>query len=44
MRSIPLGASAPVMHTPLRMVANTRAPYWSGKGRVLCAVPSTRLS
>ena len=44
MRSIPLGPDAPPMQDPLRMVASTRAPYWTGRGRVLCAVPSTRLS
>ncbi len=44
MRSVPLGLGAPRMQDPLVMLTNTRAPYWARKGRVVCAVPSTRLS
>lgn len=43
MRAIPIGAGAPHMVNPFCMLTSTRAPYWAGRGRCVCAVPATRL-
>lgn len=42
-RAIPLGPGGPELQDPYCMLTSTRAPYWAGKGRVVCAVPKTRL-
>lgn len=43
MRALPLGEGCPELDDPVCMFTSTRAPYWAGKGRRVCAVPVVRL-